>query len=68
VVERYAQTLTAHGNTLMLVSVNSAAYEQLQDTGCLLVLGDEKVFVADQSGATTMQAFPKAQQLIQMSA
>ncbi len=65
VLERYAKALQAHGNTLMLISVNPAAYEQLKDTECLQVLGEENVFVADQPGASTMQAYQKAQQLIQ---
>jgi sulfate permease, SulP family len=65
VLERYAKALQAHGNTLMLVSVNPAAYEQLKDTECLNVLGAENVFVAKQPGASTMQAFQKAQQLVQ---
>src|SRR5512136_5202 len=65
VLERYARALQAHGNTLMLVSVTPAAYEQLKDTECLQVLGVENVFVANQPGATSMQAYETAQQLIQ---
>jgi hypothetical protein len=49
----------------MLVSVNPAAYEQLKETECLEVLGEENVFVANQLGESTMHAFQKAQQLIQ---
>ena len=52
------------GATLM-VSVNPAVYEQLKDTECLKVLGAEHVFLASQPGASTMQAYEKAQQLIQ---
>ena len=66
VLERYARALQAHGNTLMLVNVNPAVYEQLKETECLQVLGDEHVFVASQPGATSMQAYEKAQQLIQV--
>ena len=65
VLERYAGALQAHGNTLMLVGVNPAVYEQLKDTQCLKVLGAENVFVASQPGAASMQAYQKAQQLIQ---
>ena len=65
VLERYALALQANGNTLMLVSVTPAAYEQLKDTECLKVLGVENVFVADQPGASSMEAYQKAQQLIQ---
>ena len=67
VLERYAKTLQANGNTLMLVSVNPAVYDQLKETECLQVLGAdaERVFVAEQPGSSTMQAFQKAQQLVQ---
>ncbi len=65
VLERYAKALQANGNTLMLISVTPAAYEQLKDTECLQVLGAENVFVADQPGAAAMQAYQKAQQLVQ---
>src|SRR5512139_3646361 len=64
VLERYAQALQAHGNTLMLVGMTPEAYEQLKDTECLQVLGAENVFVAEQLGAAAMQAYQKAQQLI----
>jgi hypothetical protein len=52
------------GATLM-VSVNPAAYDQLKDTECLQVLGAENVFVAEQPGALSKEAYQKAQQLIQ---
>jgi SulP family sulfate permease len=65
VLERYALALHAHGNTLMLVSVNPAAYEQLKDSGCLQVLGEANVFVASTPGASTKAAYQQAQQLIQ---
>jgi hypothetical protein len=44
-----------------------SADEQLKATECLQVLGadTERVFVAEQPGASTMQAYQKAQQLIQ---
>jgi SulP family sulfate permease len=38
VLERYARVLQANGNTLMLVGVNPAVYEQLKDAECLKVL------------------------------
>ena len=59
VLERYAAALHAHGNTLMLVGVNPAVYEQLKDTECLKVLGAENVFVAEQPGASSRQAYEK---------
>ena len=65
VLERYARALQAHGNTLMLVSVNPAVYDQLKETECLQVLGAENVFVAEQPGASSMEAYQKAQQLVQ---
>lgn len=64
VLERYAQALQANGNTLMLVNVNSAVYEQLRDTECLDILGDENVFVASKPGESNQEAYQKAQQLI----
>jgi len=65
VLERYALALQANGNTLMLVSVSPAVYEQLEETECLHVLGAEHVFVASEPGASTLQAYQKAEQLIQ---
>src|SRR5512136_361290 len=64
VLERYARALQAHGNTLLLVNVNPAVYEQLKDTECLQVLGAENVFLLSQLGVSAMQAYQKAQQLI----
>lgn len=64
-LERYARALQAHGNTLMLVSVSPAVYDQLKETECLQVLGEKNVFVANQPGATTGQAYQQAQQLVQ---
>jgi sulfate permease, SulP family len=64
VLERYAQALQTSGNTLMLVGVNPVVYNQLKDTECLKVVGDENVFVANQPGASSRQAYEKAQQLI----
>ena len=65
VLERYAKTLHANGNTLMLVSVNPAVYDQLKETECLQVLGEKNVFVANQPGATIMHAYRQAQQIVQ---
>ena len=64
VLERYIQALRANGNTLMLVGVNPAVYEQLAETQFLVVLGAENVFVASKPGESTLQAYEKAQQLI----
>ena len=65
VLERYAKALRVQGNTLMLVSVSPAVYEQLAETEFLDVLGAEHVFVASKPGESTMQAYQKAQQIIQ---
>jgi sulfate permease, SulP family len=65
VLERYAQALQAHGNTLMLISVTPTAYEQFKETECLKVLGEANVFVAGTPGASTNAAYQRAQQLIQ---
>ena len=65
VLERYAKALHAHGNTLMLISVTPAAYEQLKDTECLQVLGEANVFIASTPGASTKAAYQQAQQLVQ---
>jgi SulP family sulfate permease len=65
VLERYAQALHAQGNTLILVSISPAVYEQLAETEFLDVLGTENVFVASKPGESTMQAYRKAQQIVQ---
>jgi SulP family sulfate permease len=67
VLERYARALQAQGNTLILVSISPAVYEQLAETEFLDVLGAENVFVASKPGESTMQAYRKAQQMIQAS-
>jgi len=64
VLERYVQALRANGNTLMLVGVNPAVYEQLAETKCLDVIGAENVFVASKPGESTLHAYQKAQQII----
>ena len=67
VLERYAQALHAHGNTLMLVSVSPGIYEQLTETEFLTVVGAAHVFVASTPGESTTRAYQKAQELIQAS-
>jgi len=67
VLERYAQALRAQGNTLILVSISPAVYEQLAETEFLEVVGAEHVFVASKPGESTMRAYQKAQQMIQAS-
>ena len=62
VLERYAQALHAHGNTLMLVSVSPGVYEQLTETEFLTVVGAEHVFVASTPGESTTRAYQKAQE------
>ena len=59
VLERYAQALHAHGNTLMLVSVSPAVYEQLAATEFLLCWDAEHVFVASKPGESTTRAYQK---------
>ena len=51
-------------DTLLLVNVNPAVYEQLKDTESLKVLGAENVFVTSQPGTSSQAAYEKAQQLI----
>jgi SulP family sulfate permease len=65
VLERYARTVQANGNTLLLVGVNPAVYEQLKDTECLAVLGSENVFVSNKPSESNQAAYQKAQHLIQ---
>jgi len=67
VLERYALALRAQDNTLILVSISPAVYEQLAETEFLDVLGAENVFVASKPGESTMRAYQKAQQMIQAS-
>jgi SulP family sulfate permease len=67
VLERYAQALHAHGNTLMLVSVGPAVYEQLAATEFLDMLGADRVFVASKPGESTQRAYQEAQQIIRAS-
>lgn len=67
VLERYAQALHAQGNTLMLVSVSPAVYEQLAETEFLDVVGADHVFVASKPGESTLRAYQQAQETIQAS-
>ncbi len=67
VLERYAQALHAHGNTLMLVSVSPGVYEQMTATEFLTVVGAEHVFVASTPGESTTRAYQQAQELLQAS-
>jgi carbohydrate-binding DOMON domain-containing protein len=48
----------------VLAGVNPAVYEQLAETQFLVVLGAENVFVASKPGESTLQAYEKAQQII----
>lgn len=64
VLERYARALHAQGNTLILVSISPAVYEQLAETEFLDVLGAEHAFVASKPGESTMRAYQKAQQIV----
>lgn len=46
VLRRYAETLAARGNRLMLVGVDQPLYDQLDRTGVLAIIGDECIFFA----------------------
>jgi len=63
VLERYAQALQANGNTLLLTGVSAEVLEQLDETGCLTILGAENVFVAGQPGEAARLAYARALQL-----
>ena len=64
VLERYAQALQVNGNTLMLTGVSPDVLDQLDETGCLAILGAENVFVAGKPGEAARLAYARAQQLI----
>ncbi|MFN8482902.1 MAG: SulP family inorganic anion transporter [Anaerolineae bacterium] len=61
VLQRYAETLRARGNRLMLVGVDQAMYDQLARTGVLNIVGKENVFFATpQLGGAMNQAVAAA--------
>jgi SulP family sulfate permease len=61
VVERYARSLQAQDNLLLLAGINARVIEQLQDTALLDIIGKENVFPAQsQFGASVEQALARA--------
>jgi SulP family sulfate permease len=61
VVERYARSLQAQENLLVLAGINARVLEQMQHTALLDVLGKENVFPAQaQFGASVEQALTRA--------
>lgn len=62
IIKRYAQTLQAQGNLLMLSGLNQHVLEQLEDTDLLEMIGDENVFPAKaRFGASIEQALERAE-------
>ena len=62
IIERYAQTLQAQGNLLMLSGLNQHVLAQLEDTDLLDLIGDENVFPAKaRFGASIEQALERAE-------
>ncbi|MCB9114011.1 MAG: SulP family inorganic anion transporter [Caldilinea sp.] len=64
VLERYARAAQVSGNTLMLSSVGPAVLEQLEETGCLAVIGADNVFPAGAPGESARLAYKRARHLI----
>jgi len=61
VVERYARSLQAQDNLLLLAGINARVLEQLQNTALLDIIGEENVFpVKARFGASTEQALARA--------
>jgi SulP family sulfate permease len=57
VLERYAQRLKDTGNRLILAGVSTSAYDQLQGTGVLDVIGADNIFTVKQEyGASLREA------------
>jgi SulP family sulfate permease len=61
VVERYARSLQAQDNLLLLAGINARVLEQMQHTALLDIVGKENVFpVQARFGASTEQALARA--------
>ena len=61
-LDRYARTLQARGNKLMLGGLNERGVEQLASTGLLDLIGEENVFPGPpQFGAALRQALTVAE-------
>ena len=61
VVERYARSLQAQDNLLLLAGINTRVLEQLQQTALLDIVGKENVFpVQSRFGASTEEALARA--------
>jgi SulP family sulfate permease len=62
-LDRYARTLQAGGNLLMLEGMNERVVEQLASTGLLDLIGEENVFPGQpQFGAALRQALAAAEE------
>ena len=62
IIERYAQTLKAQGNLLMLSGLNQHVLEQFEDTDLLDLIGGENIFPAQaRFGASIEQALQRAE-------
>ncbi|MBL8145588.1 MAG: SulP family inorganic anion transporter [Anaerolineae bacterium] len=64
VLERYAKSLRAQGNVLMVANVTPTVYGQLEATATLAVLGEDNVFLAGAPGESVRKAYQKAQDTI----
>jgi SulP family sulfate permease len=65
-LDRYARTLQAGDNTLMLEGMNEHVVEQLDDTELLALIGEENVFPGQpQFGAALRQALAAAEAWMQ---
>ncbi|HQY93872.1 SulP family inorganic anion transporter [Caldilinea sp.] len=67
VIEHYARAVQANGNTFMLISAGPALLEQLEETGCLTVIGSDNVFPAGAPGESARLAYARARQLIEQA-
>ena len=65
VLERYAQTLRANGNALLLANVTPAVQEQMAETGLLNLVGADHVFAEGKPGEAGAAAYRMAQALVQ---
>jgi SulP family sulfate permease len=64
VLKRYAGSLQARGNTLMLIGVEDTLLEQLERTGLLRLLGADNVFAVGRVSESTRAAMDRAQMLV----
>ncbi len=64
VLERYARTLQANGNTLLVANVSPELYEQMQETLTVNVIGAENIFVTSKEGDSSIKAYETATRLL----